>query len=93
MKEITDQLNEQGLQTTKGLPWKWYSVRQILNSEIYIGDLRFQRKPSGHVITGDFDKEQIDRYITDHHEGIVDRRTWEIVHRKFAERKEHYLPA
>lgn len=90
MARIADELNEIGLQTTKGLPWKWYSVRQILKSEIYVGDLRFQRKPSRHVITGNLDENQIDRYITDHHQGIVGRDIWKAAQLKFKERKEKY---
>ena len=55
-----------------------------------MGDIRIQKKPFRNVITQMPDEVQISKYITDHHEGIIDRTTWDRVQRKLAEQTAKY---
>jgi hypothetical protein len=53
------------------------AVRRILTNEVYAGDVRFQKTPARNIITGMKEAVQAERYIRDHHEGIVSRSEWE----------------
>ena len=73
LDDIAARVNEKGALTTRGNPWKRTSVKCILQNEVYVGDVRFQKRPSRNVITKEIDPIQANRYIKDHHEGIVSR--------------------
>ncbi len=79
---IARQANEAGMRTVNGKLWRADSVLDILRNEKYVGDLEMQK-----TITKDFltHRSSINRgeapkyYVKDHHEGIVDRFTWDKV--------------
>ena len=76
-EEIAGKLNGMGVKNSRGREWSRGSIRGILHNEVYVGDVRFQKTPARDVITGEIDEIQATRYISDHHKGIVDRRTWD----------------
>ena len=83
--EIADEVNGHGAVTTKGNPFTAHSVKKILKNEVYVGDVHIGKWPSRDVITRELDEIQCDRYVENHHEGIVSRETWEKVQRRFAD--------
>lgn len=85
---IADELREKGVLTTSGVPMTRSSVRRILENEVYVGDIKIGKTPSVDVITGAKDAEQYERYIENHHAGIVSRGLWNEVKRRREERKE-----
>ena len=80
--EIARHLNERGVFNRKGKPWRGESIKRILQNEVYVGDVRFQKNPSRNVITKEVDEFQISKYVKDHHEGIVSRNIWNRVQEK-----------
>ncbi len=68
-----------GLRT--GSPMKIPSILGILQNETYVGDKRLQKKPPMNFLTKrpDPNIEYASYYLTDDHEGIIDRTTWEQV--------------
>ena len=77
MAGIAAGLNREGIKTLRGKAWSGVAVRRILTNEVYAGDVRFQKTPARNIITGMKDAVQAERYIRDHHEGIVSRSEWE----------------
>ena len=80
--EIVDWLNDQGAKTRRGNPFSGSNVKSILTNEVYVGDVQFGKHPSQNVITGELDEYQVKKYVRDHHEGLVDRATWDAVQKK-----------
>ena len=78
LSQIADALNKQGVKTRKGNPWSGSSIRSIVTNEVYVGDVRIQKRPSRNVITGKPDDIQVSRYLENHHEGIISRRLWNM---------------
>lgn len=87
MAGIARELNGLGLKTTAGKEWKRESVRKILTNEVYVGDVSFPRKAPRDVITGKKNGDYTERYLENHHGGIVDRGTWESVQQRLAAQK------
>ena len=87
---IAEALNLLGIHNSWGNEWQRDTIRYILSNEVYVGDIRIQKKPFRNVITQMPDEVQISKYITDHHEGIIDRTTWDRVQRKLAEQTAKY---
>lgn len=79
--DIADKLNEIGVTTVMGNPWKTSSVKGILQNEKYCGDVIMQK-----TITIDYlshktkkNEGELDQYyIKDHHEAIIQREIWDI---------------
>ena len=92
MTAIAEALNFLGIHNVWGNSWQRDTIRYILSNEVYVGDLRIQKNPSRNVITKMLDEVQISKYITDHHEGIIDRTVWNRAQRKLAEQKAKYRP-
>ena len=88
--EIASSLNEAGIKTLRGRKWQPETVKRILRNEVYVGDIRFQKKISRDVITGMPDKDQIDKYIENHHVEIVDRATWDRTQKRLDAYRERY---
>ena len=57
-------------------------TKSILKNEIYVGDKEFGKNQSKDIITGEVDENVVKRYVRDHHEGLVDRETWNAVQRR-----------
>ena len=90
LSEIASILNEAGVKTLQGRKWQPETVKRILRNEVYVGDIRFQKKISRDVITGEPDKEQIDEYKENHHVEIVDRATWDRTQKRLDAYRERY---
>ena len=86
-KEIAHELNAMGVRRQKGQEFTGAAVRGVLSNSVYVGDVEFGKTPSRNVITGELDAEQYHRYLENHHEGIIDRETWDAVQAKIAENK------
>ena len=82
--EIAAELNAMGARTVRNMPFSRTSVRLILRNEAYKGDLQFQKSPARDVITGELDEIQVDKYVTDHHEAIVNRELWDKAQERMA---------
>jgi DNA invertase Pin-like site-specific DNA recombinase len=91
---IAKELQEEGYKTKNGnSEWTNKSIRTILQNEKYVGDL-LQKK----TVTPDFlthskkanngEEEMI--YIKDHHEPIIDRKTFDFVQSEFKRKSEVY---
>ncbi len=63
---------------------------RILSNETYVGDKLLQKKPSLNFLTKkpDPNSEQVSYYITNDHEGIIDRETWEKAQAILTQRQE-----
>lgn len=85
MSEIKNAL--EGVLTTMGNPFNDWTIRSILQNEVYVGDVRFGKTLSRNVITGEVDKEQTTGYLKDHHIGLVSRELWDKVQGIFEKRK------
>lgn len=84
---IAAMLNRMDVKTLRGKAWTAMSVGGILKNEVYVGDIIFRKTPSKNIITGEIDKDWQSRYVRDHHQGIIDRKTWDAVQIKLSERK------
>lgn len=91
---IARELQEEGHKTKNGKSeWTNKAIRTILQNEKYVGDL-LQKK----TITPDFltHKKKYNRgeeekvYIKDHHEPIIDRKTFDFVQAEFKRKSENY---
>lgn len=72
-KELKDVTDQNGKPITKA------RISRILKNEIYVGDKEFGKVPQRNVITGKPDEVQVKKYVKNHHEPIVSRKTWETV--------------
>ena len=88
LKEIAEELNALGAKTKKGGSFTSGSVKAILMNEKYVGDVQFGKVPRRNVITGKLDEYQINKYLENHHEGIVSRELWNQVQKRLNQRKE-----
>ena len=75
-REIAVLLNRQGYKTVKGNPFTGRAVKNIVQNEIYKGDLRLQKRPSRNLITNKPDPIQMTKTLTQHHEAIVSEEVW-----------------
>ena len=87
-KEIADELNAMGVKTNMGTEFKGSTIRGMLTHEVYVGDVQFGKRPSRNIITGELDEAQASRYMKNHHEGIIDRTTWDAAQSRLKEMKE-----
>ena len=87
--EIADWLNDQGVKTRRGNPFSGSNIKSILTNEVYVGDVQFGKHPSRNVITGELDEYQVKKYVREHHEGLVDRATWDAVQKKITSEAKH----
>ena len=94
LRIIAKELHSEGYKTKNGnSEWTNKSIRTILQNEKYVGDL-LQKK----TITPDFltHQKQYNRgeeemvYIKNHHEPIIDRKTFDFVQAEFKRKSEEY---
>lgn len=80
---ISRELNEKGIKTNKGNKWGHSTVLGIIKNEKYIGDLlmgkSFTVDPISKRRLPNHGEEDM-YYITDHHEPIIDRETYNKAH-------------
>ena len=87
LSEIEKELKTLGVTDERGEPIKRPRIRAILKNEIYVGDKEFGKVPQRNVITGKPDEVQVKKYVRDHHEAIVSRKTWEAVQARLEREK------
>ena len=77
-KEIADRLNGAGARSLRGNQFYLSTILTILRNEIYVGDRRLQKRPPKNYLTHKPDptEEYVSYYLSDDHEAIVDRETW-----------------
>jgi len=83
-KEILRELDAMETRDGTGVTWSVARVREMLRSEVYIGDVLTNKYYTPDYLTGKVRKnrgEQPQYYIEGHHEGIVDKQTFTIVGR------------
>lgn len=90
---IANELKALGVLTRRNNPFTRDSVRSILSNEVYVGDVRLLKTESRDVITNEIDKitmmdNDVNLYLKNHHEGIVDRELWNIVQERLKGNKE-----
>jgi len=84
LKDIVERLEGR---TSRGKEWSPQTVRYMLQNEIYVGDMRFGKKVSREVITGEVDELQAEGYVRDHHIPLIDRETWERVQERIRKQR------
>lgn len=79
-----------GVGLRSGKPLSNAAILAILRNETYVGDKRLQKKPHISFLTKKPDKRipYESRLLTDEHERIVDRETWEAVQQILDRRKQ-----
>lgn len=89
--KITNYLKENGIKPPNGHGWRPKTVAGILKNEKYIGDLRLQKFYSENHIT----KRKITNhgelkqyYVSENHEAIVDKETFDAVQKIFKKKNE-----
>ena len=88
--EISRKVAEAGGHTMRGdKALTISSIQRILTNETYVGDKLLQKRPPKNFLTHkpDPDAEYDSYYVTDGHEAIIDRDTWDRVQKKLEERK------
>lgn len=106
-RQIADDLNAVGARRLRSeRPWSASAIQSILSNEVYAGDRRLQKRVPVDLLTGQPDPAEsyCSRLLTDVHEAIVDRDSWnrarEILDRRREEAaqgvfhrggKQHYL--
>ena len=90
LSEIADLLNDAGIRTLQDREWLPDTVKRVLRNEVYVGDIRFQKKISRDPITGKPDKDPIDKYVENHHDAIVDRSTWNAAQQRLQEYRDRH---
>ncbi len=93
-KKICNALNEESIPSPNGHQWSEGRIMDILKNEKYIGDLLLQKYYSENHISKRTllnDGRLKQYYVTDNHEAIIDRKTFETV-QKIMEEKERTHP-
>ena len=87
---IAQALNEKGIKTLRGSDFSFEAVRYIISNETYVGDKHLMKQPPTDYLTHRPDKnaEYKDYYLTDDHEGIVSRETWDKAQARIAREAE-----
>ena len=88
-------LNEDGIRTRVGKPWRMGGVLKVLKNYNYTGNLLLQKTYSENHLTkrkmincG----EQPQYHVEGAHEAIIDLATWEAVQEEIERRAEYYAP-
>ncbi len=89
MKRIANQLNEMFITTKQNGKWTEGSIFSILRNEKYVGDALLQKTYTVDCITHKKAKNNGERakyLVTDAHEAIIDRDTYNLVQQELAKR-------
>jgi DNA invertase Pin-like site-specific DNA recombinase len=86
--KIASELNDDRKFTVSGCPWTGSKVLKTLKCEIYVGDLVQGKRYVSDFLTKTYSQSSEDMIVTvrDHHEAIIDRKTWESTQKILAER-------
>lgn len=92
---IAKTINAENFVTKNGIEFTPKAVRRILMNEKYVGDLYLQKwysrdHISKHKTANNGERDAF--YVMDHHEGIIDRETWERTQARFKSQREKYTP-
>lgn len=93
-RKISKSLAAMGAKTLRGnAVFSVESLRYIVRNEAYVGDKLLQKKPPRNYLTQkpDPNREYYTAYLTDDHEPIVDRDTWNRV-QEILKRREKQAP-
>ncbi len=89
MKNIALILQAKGIPTKTGTEWRTNTIKRILQNEKYVGDALLQKTFTSDYITHKVVKNNGERpmyLVTDHHDPIVDRDTYNRVQQELARR-------
>ena len=95
LQEICDELNGRGYRTVNGKLFQEATVAQLLQNEVYAGDMCRQKSYMADPISKKKvrNKGVLPRfYYQDCHEGILDRDTWERVQAEYERRRKRLPP-
>jgi site-specific DNA recombinase len=89
-KQIALKVREAGVIGLRGKPFSVATVKGMLRNETYVGDKLLQKNPPNNYLTHrpDPNVEYNSYYVTNGHEAIIDRDTWNKVQAILQERKE-----
>ena len=88
-------LNDDGIRTRTGKPWRIGGVLKILKNYNYTGNLLLQKTYSENHLTKRKlvnNGEQPQYHVEGAHEAIIDLATWEAVQEEIERRAEYYAP-
>lgn len=87
---IIKKLDELQLVGLQGKSIHQHAMLYILTNPIYVGDMELQKKPPINFLTKkpDFNEAYESNYLTNDHEPIVDRETWDAVQKRISEREQ-----
>ena len=88
-------LNDDGIRTRTGKPWRIGGVLKVLKNYNYTGNLLLQKTYSENHLTKRKlvnNGEQPQYHVEGAHEAIIDLATWEAVQDEIARRAEQYAP-
>ncbi len=72
-------LNESRVATRRGAAWSYTQIRSIVNNPVYMGDLLCQKTYTDERFCQRLNRGMLDRYYHEnHHEPIVDRKTFAL---------------
>lgn len=90
---ISKNLDAEGISSPNGGKWAFFTLYYILRNERYIGDLLLQKK----FVTDHISKKEIRNrgelpqyYVTDAHDPIISRDTFEAAQEEIEQRKQKY---
>lgn len=92
--KIAKQLNEKGILTETGKPWREKKVRYLLSNERYVGDLLLQKNYISDHLTKRKRKNsgQLPQYyVKENHAGIISRDIFQAVQMEMQRRAEKYF--
>ncbi|MEG1967955.1 MAG: recombinase family protein [Clostridia bacterium] len=90
LAQIARSLTAEGANTLHGKGgFTGKAVQRMVRNEIYVGDRKLQKHPPTHYLTKkpDLTLDYNSFYITEAHEGIVSRRTWNLAQGLIAQTK------
>lgn len=100
LRSVADGLNRDGIRSPKGKPWSVTTIRFVLRNRKYAGAyVRFKYRAGKYngVKNGEIvSRNRADRFeetepivVENHHDPIIDRRTFEAAQEKLARQKRH----
>ena len=85
--QIAADLNQRGIPTRNGGPWRDGTVYDILHNPTYTGDLLLQKTFVDETFTQRDNKGELDQYLhEEHHEPIIKRETFELAAQNMQQR-------
>ena len=88
---LADDFNAEGLRSRTNTPWHHTVIRYILSNPVYTGDILLQKtyRPSPFARSHKWNKGELPQYLVkNHHEEIINRKTFEDVQAEQKRRNE-----